>query len=260
LATALEHILPDQKLRLSPFANMSDPRESSDWKFITRDFRVTLGSGAVQYNALRTANALKRTWTVLALATDDPGATPGSASVFARGFARPRMWRYYGGDHTGVCLVFDRSAMVEEVGMQLGAEGAQQWHAEPVRYTEDFDTQGVTFSGNDVGADGVEPALRRHLARHYASLFFDKNRDWATEYEFRFVVQREGDEGFLSVAVKRSLVGVVLGEQVADVYGPSIDSAIGKAGVAAGQLRWSNGEPRLDLPVWERPAWYQRGR
>jgi hypothetical protein len=258
---ALEHILEHRKLRLSPFANMNDPRESSDWEFTPRGFPTTLGSQSYQRRVLQEANErLKRTWKVLALSTDDPSAQRSSRSIFHRGFARPRMWAHYGGNHTGVCIVFDRLKMVEEIGDQLEAKGDCQWYSEPVRYADAFDSAALTLTGDAIATDGIDLALRKHQARQYVSLFFHKNRDWATEYEYRFVVQRLDDPGYLFVEIAHSLVGIILGERVPDVYGPSVDRTTTEQGISVCQLRWSNGEPRLELPNWERPKWYQRAR
>jgi len=257
--TALEQILTHRRLRMSPFSNVNDPRESSDWQFTPRDFGTRLGTRSVQRATLDKANdRLKRTWKVLALSTDDQTAPPASRNVLDRGFARPRMWAHYGGNHTGACLVFDRVEMIDEVGKQLAELSDNQWYSEPVRYSNDVDSAAVTISGKAIAAAGdVDTALREHQADQHVFLFFQKNRDWSTEYEYRFVAQRLRDPGYCFVDVARSLVGVILGERVSDVYGPSVDQAIGQAGVAAAQLTWRNGEPRIELPRWERPKWYE---
>lgn len=257
--TALEHILAKRELRLSPFSAMNDPRESSDWQFTPRDFPTVLGTQAVQDRTVRHANdRLKRTWKVLALTADDPDAMQIPTNLFSRGFARARMWASYGGNHRGGCLVFDRAKMIDEVGAQLGIDTDHRWYSSAVQYTDDFSADALVLSGEEIGTHGIEQALQRHQARHYSSLFFHKNRDWATEYEYRFVAQRLDDFGYLFVNVSQSLVGMVLGKDVPDVYAPTVDKAAERAVIGVGQLEWRNGAPRLDLPTWERPKWYER--
>jgi hypothetical protein len=167
------------------------------------------------------------------------------------------MWAQYGDDHAGVCLVIDRLRMIDEVGHQLAAARDLEWYSSAVTYGDDFDPAAFTIMADAIDADGVETALRKHQARYRETLFFHKNRDWATEYEYRFVAQRP-DPGYTFVRIDQSLVGIILGERVSDVYGPSIDSLTTRSGVAAAQLQWRNGEPALALPEWERPKWYER--
>jgi hypothetical protein len=261
LDTALEHILPERTLRLSPFSAMNDPRESSDWQFTPLKFPTVLGVGAYKDSAVRHANdRLKRTWKVLALTADDPDPVQRPTNLFSRGFARPRMWAYYGGNHGGGCLVFDRAKMIDEVGAQLGTDMDHQWYSSAIDYTDDFNADTLTLSGEEIATHGLEQAVQVHQVRHYASLFFQKNRDWATEYEYRFVVQRLDDFGYLFVSVSQSLVGMVLGRDVPDVCAPTVDEAAQRAVIGVGQLDWRNGVPRLDIPTWERPMWFEGAR
>ena len=96
IETALVHILPTWRVRLSPFSRMRDPREYKQW------LPGALGSYEGDIDALMPnyaeaalrLNLLRDEFKLLSLALDSEDVAEGT---YGRGFARSRLWELYGG-------------------------------------------------------------------------------------------------------------------------------------------------------------------
>lgn len=240
LSRAFEQILPRQELRLGPFRDTNDPREY-------KDFNIRMAGRAahglhVYDDVVRLAQELlKDTWSLTCLTTDNPDASD-PVSTWDRGWARSRMWAQYAENHRGVCLVFDRAEMMNEVVAQLEAEGDAA-HG-PVRYEDSSALDAFVIDA--AGVDPANPliAVVNQMWGYRADLFFLKAEDWQTEYEYRFLLRREAPAPYY-VTMSSSLRGVVLGDAVSDAYRPSLDALCETLQVGAAQIRWTNGTPGL---------------
>jgi hypothetical protein len=115
LETALEHILPEKRLKLSPLGKTNDPRESKPWNLL---LPFTIGiqgeerkkQGALVTRALdEIRRVMKEDWKVLYFTMDhsytDEFDIPRTYTIL--GYDRPRMWAQYAENHRGVCIQFD---------------------------------------------------------------------------------------------------------------------------------------------------------
>jgi hypothetical protein len=113
---AFEHILQTQTLRIAPFIHMNDPREAMDWKITMARFsgypQSQVDADGAEFNA-----ALKRRSKVVCFSEDDLAAA--APPDLARGWAHPRMWAQYAGNHTGACLIFDKEALAAGMSVAL---------------------------------------------------------------------------------------------------------------------------------------------
>ena len=102
-----------------------------------------------------------------------------------RGFGRPRMWAQYGDNHTGVCLVFDRAALERELRSRIERYG-QVW-SEEVCYDPVIMAAGGTAFHVDYHSLKQDKVTYRkqHCNHWYKSLFFQKQKDWRDESEWR---------------------------------------------------------------------------
>lgn len=241
LETALEHILPTQRLRLSPFSQMRDPRESHLWWTSGTSSDPIPPEDDTLFRLMEALQEQKAEFKVLSLAREE--GRPPPYEVFGRGFARPRLWEQYAQNHRGVCLCFDRVALIASLEEQLQPLGHLS-HGD-VAYRDAPIAPGVLhFDLPEARSRGVDAVVRELLDRHVAELFFKKLADWETEFEYRFVV-RIGSPDAVEVSVAGPLRGVVLGALVSNVYVAAFDALCNPHGISLGQLHWRDGQPHV---------------
>jgi hypothetical protein len=240
LARAVEDILPAMRMKLSPFADMRDPRESKDWGVTASGFGDNPDSGGRRYWELhRELNGLKRSCRLLALTQDDPDSP--TSDDYGRGFARPRLWEQYGGAHTGICLSFDRDALIGS--MDAAFSGELFFRHGAVDYRDERLFRELIFD-SAVLAEGVDlpSVVTDHLEKHWQSLFFTKLTDWASEHEYRFLVRR-ADFDPMYVDISDSLRSICMGPETSSSYFPSLAAFCEPHSISIRRLVWRNNEP-----------------
>lgn len=252
--TAIERILPNMQLLLSPFTEMADPRESKNWVF-----NFPGSKGLDTWENLKLQNevneAIRKQCYALCLTRDDrdklriPVYDP-----FGRGFARSRMWAQYAGRHTGVCLILDRDALVQEVKDSFAHLG--DIYCESVGYADRslkmFDACAIEY--DDIKKRGLERVAKNHIKSNIKYLFFQKVTDWETEFEYRAVLI-SSDSLLKYISIEESLKGIVVGEDFPDPYMACLEGVHDEYGVQIGKMQWNNGDPTCNriLPKVLRP-------
>lgn len=238
LERALEHILPTRTFRMSPFSQMRDPRESHLWAASGSHYGPPVPKeNALFFGFTDRLMEEKATFKVMSLTRDVERPPPNE--IFGRGFARPRLWEQYGGNHAGVCLCFDRTVLVSHLETELNGLGATR-HGDVVY--EDAPIYVLHFDMREVVARGINPVVDELLDTQVDELFFTKLCDWETEFEYRFVV-RTGDADPVFVNIADALRGVILGPLVSRYYLPAIQALCDPHGTHIAQLHWQNGRP-----------------
>jgi hypothetical protein len=239
-ATALEHVLRGMSLRMGPFANVNDPREAKDWQITPFS---AIGTAVAAGLSETLTIGLQRHTKILCMSCDeDPIA---SSVPLCRGWAHPRMWAQYAGNHEGVCLVIDRQAFADR--MQAYSHLGQPLDG-AVTYTNDQPAPADSPFVLDIdAAPSTAPPvlLTHHVGVHGRGLFFTKLKDWADEHEYRWII-RGNDEVPIFVDMTGCLLGVILGWRCPDPYLPSFQALCGPAGVALLRIDWEEGHPVLD--------------
>lgn len=137
-----------------------------------------------------------------------------------RGFALPRMWAQYANNNSGVCLIFDKEILTNNIIKQLGTNFI---NGEPIRYVSQFEEypfrtqsdQIISILLNDVKELKGFPITAHFLKSHLEFVkynYFSKLDDWKSEREFRFLAY--GNEEYFINNILNSLVGVVVGEKI----------------------------------------------
>ncbi len=114
-----------------------------------------------------------------------------------RAFEIDSLWGYYAEKGNGVCLVFDKSKLLEYFKKMDGfrKDGA-------ISYIQDFSN--AIFPESTLGL----PA-REEIEEICEKIFFTKSRDWEVESEYRFLIRPAKDSSiFLDIA--DSLIAVIL--------------------------------------------------
>jgi hypothetical protein len=121
------------------------------------------------------------------------------------------MWAQYGDDHKGACIVFDRHRINEAV-QSLDTLG--EFCAAAVTYTRQL-RELIGVMGYYEAGGTTSP--REHLIANREAQLFCKDPDWSNENEYRVVSipnDRGVTEAFIPIDQPRSVIGVVVGDQV----------------------------------------------
>lgn len=253
LEVFLGHILPSGRLRMSPFPEVNDPRESKDWTCsLLDDAGVPDSWDNERFLALQTqfTTAMKASAKVLCLTRDIPGLDPNRLDyTYGRGYAHSRMWDRYAGHHTGVCLAFDIDTFGHDVASSVAARGTLHHMGISYQSNPRGDLEAFCLRTSAIEALGIDEALRRHRDLHHGSLFFYKSRDWETESEYRWVLLSDHDDRYEFVDVNRSLAGVIFGPDYPQHSIPMVKKVLDDERVVLARLLYTNGSPMAVPPL-----------
>jgi hypothetical protein len=223
-STALDHILPDMRIRLGPIHDTNDPSEGRGPSVgVAPDGWLPRNPNAVRDAFDAIANALRRA-RVACFCRDMPDAEPVRAAMFAhssRGWARDRMWAQYADNHSGVCLCFHRENLLRSFRAELADDGPLL--ADAVTYTDAYSTDHPRVDlAESLGPERYALTLRDGYAH---IRYFTKRRDWAGEQEWRMVLlndRRPSEYAFVSIA--SSLSAIVVGHRFTEGYRSQIEN------------------------------------
>ena len=191
--TAFSHIMPSRKLKMNPYGKMRDPFENkhpylrsiSGWTPASADPAEAEedDTQAAMFWEVQGHIARSRdTWVLLSLTRyDDRGGLDdrwGTSRLYRAPWSRPRLWEQYADNHAGVCLVFDRDAMIETVGASLMPGESEH---RPVEYS----LGGLASSDASLGflTDfedehlAIAEAVELYVLKHSGAFFFLKTED-----------------------------------------------------------------------------------
>ena len=121
--TAFEYILPERRLRMSPYRLMRDPLEERDLAFAAAFFPdATPGAEGGYWMFMERIAQIRGEMRLLSL-TMDADHHDADAHLYAFGWARARLWEQYARNHAGVCLVFNRERLQAALRSSLDAQG-----------------------------------------------------------------------------------------------------------------------------------------
>jgi hypothetical protein len=242
-ATAFEHILiPGGKLRLGRYGRMQDPAENKD---VVPNFEVPSEPPDAAQRVEDAFRAHRDRMRVLCL-TRDADVRAQERPQFDCCWARPRMWEQYGDRHRGVCLLFEAARSEHAISEACPEDTIYKGK---VNYSREGIARSCVqqiFVVNSVADEDLTRVVSEYTDRHHEALFFLKNRDFATEFEYRFVVVGAPDQpGEVEVEVATSLVAVVLAERFPQWQRAGALYACSRIRTKAGLMHWTRGHPRV---------------
>lgn len=224
-ATAIEKILGSLTFRMGSMKATNDPRETDPWFFgFTMDDENRAPNGEEFFEVTRTLDeSLKKSCLVACLTHDAPDPHPelGDPDHYVRfdlglqGYAHDRMWAQYAGNHTGVCIFFDRERLTHRMNEHFHGRYGRLLYG-PVDYLRRVEVLNSPFhdlSWKELRETGIEAYAKRHSERFAHQLYLTKNPDWASELEYRFVwideQEHENQEEYIPIdgCVKAICVG-----------------------------------------------------
>ncbi len=251
--TAIDYILKNQTLLLSPYTSTNDPKESKQWLFDFISYVDDSDLAAQNRDELSEwlSGALKRDTRLICFSRDTPPLTGNHLTdIFNRGYCKPRMWAQYGDKHKGVCLVFDSERLQEQIRGQLLAHaqlmrGAVQYQNRGIE-GEIYDDHAFTINIDELKQHGRENYPMVHLKHHHHRLFFEKMSDWQAEDEFRWIAFSKSPEP-LYLSYGDALVGVMFGDDTSDKHKREVALLTSGKGVELRSLQWKNHSPWYDF-------------
>lgn len=214
VATLVLHVLPSKTIRLSPFKEMNDPRETNGGGFelepaVSDPPPYDWAEQAEIQSSFR--QRYKNNSFVFCATLDE---NTGDKEM-QRGYGMPRMWAQYGDNHAGACLVFDREKLQSLADRKFPKDC---WYS-----SVDYDPQmlsagegAYTFSYEEYKSNGFE--YFKQLATQYKEqLYFRKHEDWKGEQEWRITtLSEEGYDKGLLLPYEDSLKYIILGDRATE--------------------------------------------
>jgi hypothetical protein len=239
----LDHILGEGRMRLSPFARMNDPREAKEWSVLVTSSDADTGGADLNQISEQFNDLLK--WKVkVACFTADRMPNDRGPSALDFGWAHPRMWAHYGDDHAGVALGFRRDRL-DELFCGAFSHAPAIWRGE-IGYSDadPLMSGAFTIDAAKVRRHGLEEVLDHHATRFYRELFFTKLTDWASENEFRLLMQST-DGDFAHFEYGDALVAVCVGQHWDGTRDAQLLAACERLAITPSKVWWRNGHPEL---------------
>ena len=254
-AAVFEHILPDRRLRMSPYRKMRDPAENQDfvpgiaW---SGDQPRADDASARVYEYIKRVRDAMRVLSFTRDAADQPGS---SDPEFDCCWARPRMWEQYGDDHQGACLLFARDRLERAVGDQLGEERLLHGDVDYTRAGIAESAARTIIDDRIFDDEQRELAVTEYIDRNRRDFFFVKSDDFETEAEYRIVLKTDDEaatgelvtdsEGYVYVGYGDALVAVVLGLHFPPWQRPGAQQSCDGADVKLLRMWWEHARPIL---------------
>jgi hypothetical protein len=240
LSTALEYILKDKVIRLSPLKYVNDPKETT-WSFMY-DESVNKIEEKEWINIFETF----RTHSKVFCACSDINRTREEQSqdmmlYRGRGFNHARMWAQYADNHQGVCIVLDKQKLINNCKKSF--DGLEIYY-DTVQYSDELfaaendnpyyiDSELLKTKGHIITAHEL-------IKKHWKHYYFRKLRDWRDEEEFRIVIV-DNSVDYIYIDIKNALKGIIVGYQFNDVYLPSLRTIVDDINVRLGRMVWYHG-------------------
>lgn len=233
--TAINHILKDLQLRISPRKHSADPLENLNYFFSYSANAIELDEhlSDLAYSVERKAKKKVLNAKQLCFCMNDSGKhhtymNPNFPHEYY-GFLKPRMWDQYGDKYRGVCLVFSKSKLLETT-IELTSKAIEY-----LNYSH-IPLKHKSIDCADIARNGVDKYWKDYSDIITHSLFH-KHLDYKDENEFR-IVSFSSDE-FDYVNIAPSLIGLIISENYIDQITKETLIRMSKSiGIKAFRIRW----------------------
>lgn len=235
--TALEHILPTCTLRFGRLPRTNDPREFGPTLF-------TIGGyGDMEdfnpFELIADADRLLRESVHLLCLTEDQPRHP-TRGRYGDGPERARMWAQYAGNHSGVCLVFDKERLLGAAEEQFPTTPNRSLLHQRVRYLVRGEEPRMRMLHQPDAGQDLSGIIENMVREHADELFFTKDWDWESESEYRLLLRGETNE-IEELDVSEALEAVIAGPRFHPVYKHALWRLCEELEVLALEIQWEMG-------------------
>ncbi|MHC1740101.1 MAG: DUF2971 domain-containing protein [Anaerolineaceae bacterium] len=252
--TAIERIMYEKRIQFNLLGKTNDPRETKSWYhplFIPNELidegilRIPgrLISFTSPIHELVNEIIMKE-WKVFCLTKhSNYNSKLAGPREFSKAYCHPRLWADYGGNHTGVCLIFNGKKLDQNIHNTLSQEYRIFHGSVEYNNLEAIGSYPIDVS-RDSGLNREE--LREYFIKYYKEFFLKKTMDWKSEHEFRWLIHDNKGEP-IYIPILGAIKGVIVGPDFPKVYEPTIIMLCKELNIFAGKLRWFSGMPRVNL-------------
>lgn len=252
LDTALNYILENRKLRIGPLIETNDPKETKMWRFgVGSSYTSKYSPSPKELEELASHNIdfnriLRNGYKVLCVSQDAPNAM--KIDFSDRAYCKPRMWAQYAGNHQGVSLIFDKQILHETIESKFGCENL---YYGAVAYGNFYDVRtagwdkhmdAFLLSAEDIVKEGLDIALSHHREKFHDVFFFQKNKDWEHEAEYRWIIRGQTNEPEF-IPIEDSLCAILLGIDYPVKHLQPIHEYCKETNTFLSRIVWANGMP-----------------
>lgn len=126
----------------------------------------------------------------------------------------PRMWAQYGDNNEGVCLIFNKEKLIEQIQNQINS--LYYLKHRKVRYRDLLkDHINPNFKIFDDETKNTKKFIIEDLENRSEDIYFTKDIDWRDEQEYKFLLwnkfENDNENDVFIKIDNESLIGVVLG-------------------------------------------------
>ena len=246
-STAIEKIVYNMSLKFSPLKDLNDPREYKDFSFSTM---TKIGSDIPSiYNHIevnKKVNEFIKTKFMIGCFCKSKYPTNPQIPV-DYGYCRARMWSQYAEKHSGICLVFSRKSIENNIKRQMGVEKIIHTNVEYVKDSY-IDDNILSIDVNQYVLN-EEEYLFNYVKKHSRDFFFTKQADYRDENEYRIVFYLS-NFGSIFVDIKDSLKGIILGDNFNRIYLRIIEEYVKDNNLFCYRDTWKNGDSYIERVVF----------
>ena len=206
--TAIEHILFNREIRLSPRNNSNDPIENISFKIsesiaITDnniEARTKKASIELNKNLSKKLGSIKQ-----ACFCRNNNSKKGTNEQY--GFLKPRMWDQYGDNYKGVCIAFDKKKLLKNQKIKLKGK---------IKYLtySDLDRDYLEIDRNALDKRGSQ--YSNELMNYANKLLLRKHIDYQDEREYRICVF--GKNKYEYINIENSINGLIIIPELINEY------------------------------------------
>ncbi len=237
--TAMEHILNNKSLMLGSFVNTNDPKEYKS------KMTSAVGWGWEDRHDLKISKVMSKIDSI----TKSAGFFSfceneyKGQDIVQHGYKKSRMWSQYGYNHSGICLVFSKKLLIEEL---LKKSDSTTLYASTIMYQKLDESEGDILSINADELDTLEldEISFRHISNNFDKVFFNKQLDYKDENEFRIIVLSKENEVIhgTTINISKCIKMIILGDSFPKVYMPTIKSLASELNVSFKKLHWESSD------------------
>jgi len=234
---AIEYILNQKTLKLGSFSQTNDPQEyrprmtsAVGWEWEDRHLDKI-------HEITRAIDKIIKSSGFLSFCEN----IYDGSNLLGQGCLKSRMWSQYAENHSGICLMFSKGKLLEEIEEQL--KQSSVIYKKSVTYKEPHRSRiknSLALWGGEIDEQDKEEIAHKYIQSNYEHVFFQKQLDYKDENEFRIVSIPEtgkyDNEIFLDIS--SSLKTIILGDAFPQVYLPTIKALSKELNVPYRKLHW----------------------